>query len=652
MSGLLWKINRLRVMTFSEILFRIWRACSTEIERYRLASGWQPAPKTAVASKTELFGDEPSLLQDWQKHFQLDEISLQQYLEGKIDFFGHESLSIGAPVDWHCEPVTGIKSPLDYGKELNYRDDKLVGNVKFLWELGRHQHLVPLAVAYAVSGQKRYLDSVVDQINGWINSNPYGLGIHWCSALEVSLRMVSWALVHSLLVLRGHEEGLFAFVDKDALGKSIYQHMYFVRHFLSLHSSANNHLIGEITGLWVGCSVFDLGREGQRWAEFAHNELEVQAKLQVFEDGVDKEQATYYHMWVLEYLLFSWALGQRTGKHFSSEFTIRLQAMLAFLKDMSPEGGEPPQIGDADDGFVARFDPSWAKHPYKEMIAAAESALAQPETGYNQKAFWYQALSTTAKQSLQETQPWQRNYPAIYRDGGYAILGDARTHLVMDAGSLGYLGIAAHGHADALSICLALDGEWWLVDPGTYAYHSEKKWRDYFRGTKSHNTVTVNNTDQSTIAGPFMWTQKASASLLNVQDKNGVQTAVGEHDGYKRFGVSHRRTVNFQAQEIELIDEVSGGENIKAEICFHFAPDIKVENEEKTGSWIVTRPNSNRRLIFVFDKAWEVKSVKGVEKPILGWYSPALEEKIASYCLRGEAKHPDFLSSMVKILLE
>ncbi len=196
----------------------------------------------------------------WQQHYSLEEAQLGELLEGRIGFFGHAPLDVGRPVDWHRDPLTGIHSPMCFGKSLNYRDDALVGNIKFTWELGRHQHLIPLAAAYACSGEQRYRDAVVSQIDGWIDSNPYGMGIHWCSALEVALRLIAWAVVHSLLALRDGAAGLFgAVADADRFGTVIYQQAHFVRHYLSRYSSANNHLIGELTGLWVASQVFDLG---------------------------------------------------------------------------------------------------------------------------------------------------------------------------------------------------------------------------------------------------------------------------------------------------------------------------------------------------------------------------------------------------------
>jgi Heparinase II/III-like protein/Heparinase II/III N-terminus len=652
MNRLSWLINRLRVMTAREMLFRLQRALQLRVEQFRVSAGWRPLPALEVGPSLALFGTDPGLEAEWQQSFSLDVDGLQDYLAGRINLFGHDPLDAGTPVAWQRDPVTGTEAPRTFGKAINYRDDRLVGNIKFTWELGRHQHLVPLAAAYAVTGDTRYRDAVVEQVEGWIGDNPFAIGIHWCSALEVSLRLVSWALIHSLLVQRDGEAGLFTGVrDPHQLGVSVYQQAWFVRHFLSRHSSANNHLIGELCGLWVACRTFDLGAAGQRWGEQAHAELEREAHLQVHADGVDREQASYYHLWVLEYLLFCWLVGRRSGAEFSGEFANSILAMARFLEDIRPDGGEPPQLGDADDGCVARFVPSWTRDPYGEVLAAVHAVFGTDRSTHSEKAFWYRAMLPAGGPAIPALD-WQRSYPVVYPQGGYAILGGEGCHLVFDAGPLGYLGIAAHGHADALSFCLAIDGAWWLVDPGTYAYHSAPEWRSYFRGTSAHNTVRVNGVDQSRIGGPFLWLDKASASLLELNNNYSEQYVIASHDGYQVDGITHTRELHCRPATgaIEVIDTLTGSLPESAEIFFHFAPDVHLSSGPADNGWTATRAGSDRRLELHTDSGWHFERFRGSTNPVSGWYSPALEEKVPSVTLRGQASQANSRRCVTRIV--
>jgi hypothetical protein len=652
MNWVLWRINRLRVMSPQEMLFRVRRGVGQCVERIKVAAGWAPRPATAICAKANLFGTEHGAIRPGQ--LRLNTAKLQDYIDGRIDFFGHELIDVGVPTAWHIEPVTHMKTPRKFGQALNYRDDSVVGNVKFIWELGRHHHLVPLAAAYALTGEIRYRRAVVEQIDGWIEANPYGIGIHWCSAIEVSLRLVSWSVVHSLLALRDGRAGLLAATSRgEDLGNAIFQQAHFVRHFLSRFSSANNHLVGELTGLLAACTVFDLGNAGCDWAEFAHRELEREAELQVFADGVGKEQAFFYHLWVLEYLLFCWLVGTRAGRTFSDAFADRILSMAKFLRDVSPEGGEPPQVGDADDGFVTRFEPSWPARPYAEVLGAVDAVFGDGSPEVSAKAFWYAAMRAPGPVSHSAPRT-KRAYPAIYRDGGYAVLGSEEFHVVFDAGPLGFLGIAAHGHSDALSFCLAVDGAWWLVDPGTYAYHSQPAWRSYFRGTAAHNTIRINNENQSEEAGAFMWLRKAHAWIEEMSSSRAAQYVRAAHDGYERVGVIHRRHLRVSPMkgELEVTDAVSGACPGIAEIFFHFAPDVRVVLDAENARWVATRQGSRRRLCFSMDPVWTCAVHRGTLNPILGWYSPALDKKVPSDTLRGEAKVCSAVSLVTRIVLE
>ena len=63
---------------------------------------------------------------------------------------------------------------------------------------------------------------------------------------------------------------------------------------------------------------------------------------------------------------------------------------------------------------------------------------------------------------------------------------------------MGPLGDGGHGHYDQLAVELYANGQPLVVDPGRYTYAEEPGgWRRWFKGTAAHNTVTVDELDQT-----------------------------------------------------------------------------------------------------------------------------------------------------------
>ena len=75
-----------------------------------------------------------------------------------------------------------------------------VGDSKVVWELNRHQWVVRLAQAWALTRDERYAEACMATIDSWLDANPPGLGINWASSLEVSYRLISWCW--ALLLIR------------------------------------------------------------------------------------------------------------------------------------------------------------------------------------------------------------------------------------------------------------------------------------------------------------------------------------------------------------------------------------------------------------------------------------------------------------------
>ena len=99
-----------------------------------------------------------------------------------------------------------------------------------------------------------------------------------------------------------------------------------------------------------------------------------------------------------------------------------------------------------------------------------------------------------------------------------------------DGGPHGFLSIAAHAHADALSVEVRYGGVDILADPAPTATTASPPWRSYFRSTIAHNTVEIGGRNQSIEGGPFLWVRHAQAREIDVTDDGEV----AELDGRTR----------------------------------------------------------------------------------------------------------------------
>ena len=151
-----------------------------------------PAPNFAVVSKPWVHADPV-----WTRRLMSPPRSAR--LTGASTSSRGRDADIGFPPRWNRDPKTGIEAPLAFGKLLDYRDQDLVGDIKYLWEPNRHLHLVTMAQAYALTGDRRHYRALVEHLESWFIACPYGRGPNWASALELGIRLVNWSIAWQLV---------------------------------------------------------------------------------------------------------------------------------------------------------------------------------------------------------------------------------------------------------------------------------------------------------------------------------------------------------------------------------------------------------------------------------------------------------------------
>ena len=251
--SLRWRINRLRAMGVAEISSRALQMLRARLEQHGIGL-------TSVAVPNHIAG--ATWLSVLPKTFNVATYTAEadRILGGRFHVFALAAAPLGFPPDWNRDPKTGTRAPMSFGKLLDYRDARLVGDVKYLWEPNRHAELVTLAQAWHLSRDPRYANACGLFIDSWLLACPYPRGVNWTSSLELALRLVNWSFAWHLL--GGETAVVFADDAGQALRlrwlASVRQHCHFIAGHLSRHSSANNHLLGELLGLFVAATTWPL----------------------------------------------------------------------------------------------------------------------------------------------------------------------------------------------------------------------------------------------------------------------------------------------------------------------------------------------------------------------------------------------------------
>lgn len=628
MSSLAWKFRRLSAMGGPEIIHRIHRAVGARLERI--------APIRALPVPRETFGmpwaDSPAPAIEPGPYV----AEAEKILAGRFTVFELEEACLGFPPQWDREPKTGMALPLAHGKTLDYRDRSRYGDIRYLWEFNRHLELVTLAQAFGMTDEIRYASACRRLVESWIGQCPYTKGPNWVSALEHAVRLTNWSVTWHLL--GGAHSRLFegeagANFRRLWLG-AIYRHCTFIAGHFSLHSSANNHLFGECMGLFIGSVTWPCWPESEHWRKLAQSGLETEAIRQIGPDGVNREQAFWYHHEVADMMLLAGLFGRANGFEFSQDYWQRLLKMLEFVAAMMDVAGNVPMIGDADDAVMVRFSRERNFNVYRSLLATGavlfdRRDFAAKARRFDDKSRWLlgDAGAMRFEALLAAPQTSRDGDDLAFREGGYYVLGKAldtpgEIRLIADAGPVGYLSIAAHGHADALAFTLSAGGHEILIDPGTYAYLGDAAWRSYFRGTSAHNTVVVDGADQSQSGGPFIWLRKASAKVLEFRPGPGIAHLRMEHDGYARLQqpVIHRREIAFDknASTIQVTDRLTGRGEHAYEWFWHFAENVAVSLEP--GRVIANVPGWRIEMA-VPDECDAPVLLRGSDSPRAGWIS-------------------------------
>lgn len=483
------------------------------------------------------------------------------------------------PIDWQLD----FKSGYRWDNETFYMDirygHKLGADVKVPWELSRFQHLSALAIAYKVTGDEKFALEYVSQILDWIATNPPMFGVNWKCTMDVAIRVANW-----LFWLGCIKDWVDRQEWKDEFYRiflnSLYDHVRFIPRNLEWSPTlTTNHYLSDIAGLLILTSSTEgIFPQSRRLKRFAVEELKKEMFKQVYPDGTDFEASTCYHRLVLE--IFFYPVWWEVVRHrrfngenyrevaeeiFGKAFVDRLYRMFDAVLYLLKPNGRMPQIGDNDNGQFVKLYPRevldmryllalgviFFKEPrfkVREFFRSDED-IAEIGILYGEKGL--EAWNSLGYNELTNIKS------KAFTDSGWYVMRDSRNYIVIPCGPNGQNGKGGHAHNDKLSFELCVDGEDFIVDPGTYIYTGDPKWRNRFRSASSHNTLRMLGSEHSVLP-----TSKDGLFRLGAQNtcccrkwKSGIKEDIfeGEQDsffiGTQRIQAIHKRVIFYDKEE-------------------------------------------------------------------------------------------------------
>lgn len=517
-------------------------------------------------------------------------------------------------------------------------------DIKLIWEPARFGWAFTLGRAYHLTANEGYSRAFWNFFDTFLQGNPPYQGPNWTSGQEAGLRLMasSWAAT--------------AFADSahstparlEALANAIATHAARIPGTLVYaRSQNNNHLLTEAAALYTAALALPDHPEAAGWLAVGKKWLRWCFTHQIDETGEYVQHSMNYQRLMLQTALWVRAITRAEEVSMQEgpfDEVARQKLALAtqwLLDRLDPQSGQVPNLG-ANDGALI-FPLSSSKfgdfRPTAQAAARAFLDGALPAGPWDEASLWF-GLTPAEGTLLARTE----GHGILQAEHSWATLRAVQYH-------------SRPSHADQLHCDL-----WWrglniALDPGTYRYNAAPPWDNRLTSTLVHNTVSVNNQEQMTRAGRFLYLDWAEASFVEPAGRPGEspRCVTAQTSAYARLGVRHQRSLSVTSEEHWRVEDQlsrlpSSGPKTELTYRLHWLlPDWewKLETHE-TGlklqiksphGWVSLAISTNRGAGKVsLLRAGELIFGAGLISPIFGWYSPTYNIKKPALSLAVEVK--------------
>ena len=521
---------------------------------------------------------------------------------GRIWCFSRWTADYGYPINWHLNPVSNYEWPRgEHWVDIEELSPG-TGDVKYVWEASRFTQVFYFVRAYTLTKNEKYAEAYWNQIEQWLEENPYQLGINWKCGQEVSFRTFAWIF------------GLFAFLDSPrttdsrihTLLKSIYFNAIRVEGNIDFARKAvqNNHAISEAACLFTVGILFPFFKDSSRFLAKGQKYLEQEGLKQIYEDGSYIQHSTNYHRLMLQIYTWCFQIGRNNGLEFDESLEERLNRAIDFLYQIQDGiSGKVPNYGANDGALVFPFsccDFLDYRPQLNTLNYIIHGAKLYDEGKHVEDLLWFCGPEAVGDGSTAPPRRTSKGFPK----GGYYVIRDKDTFGMIRCTKFKH----RPSHADMLHVDLWYKGINILTDIGSYSYNPEDQFHDYFEATRNHNTITVNNSNQSRRGPRFLSIDWPEGRLLEFDIDGKAVRFSGYHTAYGSF--IHTRRIEYTDNHYLIVDEVENrtGEEITIKLNWNVGTDIvemtgnkyqlQVDSKETVNMGISSLTNGMARVYY------------------------------------------------------
>lgn len=470
-------------------------------------------------------------------------------------------------------------------KENPYKDDSWSFYFQSLDMVGY------LTNAYEQTHSQKYLEKAQWYIESWMNANPSPTK----QASRFAWKDHSTANRVVTMIQFWEQYKNSAIYDKDFENKLIEmleKHGDFLMDDKN-YSAGSNHGIFQDRSLIELALIFPDMSHSEQWYKKGMGRLITHVEGDVTKSGVHKEHSPSYHLLVLN--LFKSING------FIKQFNVnepklkdgisKMEDYLAFIGNQS---GDLPMLGDS-----------------------------QPESLYslNPKSITSQKLLYVVTKGKQGKKPGQE---MVYADGGTAVFkNDLNNERPLYLLFTSAFHSTTHKHADDLSFILNYGKTDFFVDSGKYNYSYTDPYREYFKGTLAHNTVTV---DKKSF--PVTKDQVNKSKISSSEINKTYSYVTGSHELYKGVKVSRTLVYLKNTNSILVRDVMVSNKNHTYTDIFNIGKDVDVKKSASRVFTLTSKLDQQQIELIQLTKMSTIKNYKGSASPIAGWQSLEFNKKL------------------------